>query len=410
MSDENKITLEKTITVQDKLIQKYERQIKTLERKISDLEEEHQQKIASLGEEIEDLTTDHVISADQGQSLMETVDENKRIIGILNEQIDELKQTIEMNGTQINQLSTEIKEKAESLSAKEKALGGLEEKVSYLTRDLEEKKAELKQLQEEKIRTTSENGRLQGLLDEYKTKSTSGDTQQETYRATISKLEELLKMKEAEIETLKSQKTDNVTQASQLQEEVETSRKIIGDLQNQVKHLEQTIQATQKNLEETAQENKKMQGMRQETENKLKESQDLRAGIIRGREKLIQYIRKQLEKTASKISITTPNIMDLKDLVEDITKITKLIQIRIATHINPEITQHMEILTHLKAVRNIQIRNYAKEDRWCVEREGTEILLAHGGIEPAGVILEDFEFITLIRNFITEPWITSKIM
>ena len=102
--------------------------------------------------------------------------------------------------------------------------------------------------------------------------------------------------------------------------------------------------------------------------------------------------------------------MDLKEIVEDLAQVTKMIQIRVATHINPEINQHIELLDQFKAVSGIQIRNYPKEDRWCIERDSTEILLAHGGVEPVGLILEDLEFIALIRNFIAEPWIGSKVM
>jgi len=369
VDEDTEITLEETVEVQDRLIHKYERQIKSLEQKISSLGTENKELTEKLEEykaTIEDKEAENAI----------TVESQEENINRMNAKINQLMNELEMKDEKIQQLENDIKDVTENVLSKEKQVGALEERINYLSQDLNEKKEEnlkiqeeFKEIQTENIRLSNEIARVLGNLEGTKNKMVLDETKVNELQAEVFNLNDSIKAKDSEIEELKSLNADNITK--------------IADLEKALKDFSDIYAAT-------------------------KEQQELNISTIKGHDNIVNYIKEQLPKTNSRLFIIAPSIMDLKPIVEDLPTISPRIQIRIATHINPEINQHNEILTHLKKIGDVTLRNYIKEDRWCIERDSAEILLAHGGIDPVGIILQDPNLITLVRNFITEPWITSR--
>lgn len=420
--DSNEITLEETVEVQDRLIQKYERQIKNLDQKISSLELENK-KITEKMEEYKAITDD------KEAECAITVEQQEENITRMNAKINQLMKEIEMKDEKIQQLETDMKEVSENSFSKEKQLGSLEERNNYLSQELTEKKEENLNLQEELKAAQTENNRLSneiarvlGNLEGTRDKMSLDETKVNELQAQTFDLNELLKAKDSEIEDLKSLNADNITKIADLEKNIKDlsdldiqSQEIRTDLENkseilesQCKTLEDQLAQLEQSLAEKNKEYEELEQIKNSFEDLAKEQQELHVGTIKGRDKIIEYIKEQLPQAVSRLFITTPSIMDLKPIVDEIPILSGRIQIRIATHINPEINQHNAILTRLKEIGDVSVRNFIKEDRWCIERDSAEVMLAHGGIDPVGIILQDPDFITLIRNFITEPWITSR--
>jgi chromosome segregation ATPase len=424
LEEDNEITLEETVAVQDRLIQKYERQIKSLDQKISSLEAENKK----LTEKLEEYKTT-VDDKDADNAII--VDRQENNINRMNVKINQLMKEVEMKDEKIQHLESEAKETSENSISKEKQIGSLEEKINYLSLDLNEKKEEnlkiqeeLKEAQAENIRISNEAARISGNLDGQKEKISTDEAKMNALQVEVFDLNELVKAKDSEIEELKALDANNISKIADLEKTVNSiteagtqSQQTKSDMEDrytaleaQYKALEDQVAQTEQSLANTIKDYEELEQKKTSFETMAKEQQELHVGTIKGRSKIINYIKEQLSKTVSKLSITTPNILDLKQIAEQLPTISKRIQVRIATHVNPEINQHIEILTQLKRNGDVSIRNYIKEDRWCIERDSAEILLAHGGVEPVGILLQDADFITLIRNFISEPWITSKIM
>ncbi len=417
MEEDNEITLEETVVVQDRLIQKYERQIKGLEQKISSFEQENKK----LTEKLDEYKTS---TEDKDIDTAVTFERQTENIDRMNTKANQLITEVERKNGEIHQLEVKNKEISESIFSKEKQIGSLEERINHLTQDLDLKKhenqtlqEEIKKAQAENMRISNEVARLSGNLEGQKTRNISDETKASEFQTQIFNLNELNRAKDTEIEELKSLNAENISRIADLEKTLNTSKdqdaqafKIKSELENRCNDLVNQLTQTKQTLEDKLKNYKDLEQAKSTLEGIAKEQQELHLGTIKSRAKILQYFKEQVTKVVSKLSITTPNIMDLKPITEDLQAISKRAQIRIATHINPEINQHVEILNQLKKVENISIRNYVKEDRWCIERDSTEILLAHGGIDPVGIILQDSDFITLIRNFIAEPFITSKIM
>ena len=417
MEEDNEITLEETIVVQDRLIQKYERQIKGLEQKISSFEQENKK----LTEKLDEYKTS---TEDKDIDTAVTFEKQTENIDRMNTKANQLITEVERKNGEIHQLELKNKEISESIFSKEKQIGSLEERINHLTQDLDLKKQENQTLQEEikkaqaeNIRISNEVARLSGNLEGQKTRNISDETKASEFQTQIFNLNELNRAKDTEIEELKSLNAENISRIANLEKILKTSQdqdaqafKIKSELENRCNDLGNQLTQTKQTLEDKLKNYKDLEQAKSTLEGIAKEQQELHLGTIKSRAKILHYFKEQVPKAISKLSITTPNILDLKPIVEELQVLTRRIQIRIATHVNSEINQHVEILNQLKKVENISIRNYVKEDRWCLERDSAEILLAPGGIEPIGIILQDVDFITLIRNFIAEPFITSKIM
>ena len=417
MVEDNEITLEETVVVQDRLIQKYERQIKGLEQKISSLEQENKKLTGKLDEyqaTTEDKDIDNAV----------TLEKQTENIDRMNVKVNQLMTDVERKNGEIHQLELKNKEISESSFSKEKQIGSLEERINHLTQELDLKKQEnqalqdeIKKFQAENLRISTEVAHLSGNLEGQKSKMSSDETKLSEFQTENFNLKELDRAKDTEIEELKSLNADNISKIADLEKGLKTSKdqdtqtsKTRSDLELKCKDLEAQLTKTKKILEDNVKNYKDLEQAKSTLEGITKEQKEIHLGTIKSRARILNYFKEQVSKVISKLSLTSPNIIDLKPIIEELQSISKRAQIRIATHINPEINQHIEILNQLKKMENVSIRNYPKEDRWCLERDSAEILLATTAVEPVGIILQDIDFISLVRNFIAEPFITSKIM
>jgi chromosome segregation ATPase len=174
LEEDNEITLEETIVVQDRLIQKYERQIKGLEQKISSFEQENKK----LTEKLDEYKTS---TEDKDIDTAVTFEKQTENIDRMNTKANQLITEVERKNGEIHQLELKNKEISESIFSKEKQIGSLEERINHLTQDLDLKKQENQTLQEEikkaqaeNIRISNEVARLSGNLEGQKTRNKIG--------------------------------------------------------------------------------------------------------------------------------------------------------------------------------------------------------------------------------------------
>jgi len=124
---------------------------------------------------------------------------------------------------------------------------------------------------------------------------------------------------------------------------------------------------------------------------------------------IIKKMRDILQKALHKVMIVTPNILDLQDL--HLYEVRSSVSISIACLVNQGIDEHSELLDELLSLDNISLRNYEREDRYILTRDGEEILFAViGNSETNHLVVhtQDRKHIRLLNSIVMEGWLASR--
>ena len=124
---------------------------------------------------------------------------------------------------------------------------------------------------------------------------------------------------------------------------------------------------------------------------------------------IIEKMRDILQKALHKVMIVTPNILDLQDL--HLYEMRSSVSINIACLVNQGIDEQSELLDELLSLDNISIRNYEREDRYVLTRDGEELLLAVIGKSDnnhLAIHTKDRKHIRLLNSIVMEGWLASR--
>ena len=124
---------------------------------------------------------------------------------------------------------------------------------------------------------------------------------------------------------------------------------------------------------------------------------------------IIEKMRDILQKALHKVMIVTPNILDLQDL--HLYEMRSSVSINIACLVNQGIDEHSELLDELLSLDNISLRNYEREDRYVLTRDGEELLLAvigNSGNNHLAIHTKDRKHIRLLNSIVMEGWLASR--
>ena len=127
------------------------------------------------------------------------------------------------------------------------------------------------------------------------------------------------------------------------------------------------------------------------------------------KEEIIEKMRGIIEKALHKVMIVVPSIIDLQDL--HLYEVRSSVSMNIACLVNEGIDEHTELLDELLSLDNISLRNYEREDRYVLTRDGEEIIFAViGDSENNHLVIhtKDSKHIRLLNSLTVEGWLQSR--
>lgn len=211
-------------------------------------------------------------------------------------------------------------------------------------------------------------------------------------------LEKQIKLKEEEIENLISTSLDPLL----LKEKVEK----IKDLEKELKILNGELAKSDEDLESLELELEKLTN---------KKANPATSNILEAtntnisKSEIIEKMKDILQNASHKVMIVTPNILDLQDV--PVYDVRSSVSVNIACLVNEGIDEHTELLDELLSLDNIAIRNYEREDRYVITRDGEELFLAVIGNSENNYLVihtQDRNHIRLLNSLTMEAWIASR--
>ncbi|MHA1701479.1 MAG: hypothetical protein ACTSWK_04340 [Promethearchaeota archaeon] len=133
--------------------------------------------------------------------------------------------------------------------------------------------------------------------------------------------------------------------------------------------------------------------------------------FIRSMEGARAHINEEISKTKMRLLIVAPNITEINTSI--LQSLPKHINIRIATCINPDAPEHIEILQILDGMQNVSYRNRQEQDLWGINRDYEEVILCilskidigkEKGIEIGGIGSIVQQHIKIFVPVLEEAW------
>ena len=134
--------------------------------------------------------------------------------------------------------------------------------------------------------------------------------------------------------------------------------------------------------------------------------------FVRSVEGMKAQINEALTRVKAKFQIITPKLEDI-DLVA-VSKVKKFVNVRISTNFDSNNPKDQQKLAEILNYPNIQIRLYARENLYSLNRDFEEIVICavskseFGGIEIAGMGSVLSEHVKLFAPLVEDVWIQSK--
>jgi len=211
-------------------------------------------------------------------------------------------------------------------------------------------------------------------------------------------LEKTLALKDDEIKKLNSSAVDKTT-LKEKEEEIE-------QLHKEVEILNEELTKADEELERLELENEKLREARNEsTDIEIIDFTHFKIG----KAEIFEKMREILEKAISNVVIVVPNIEDLQELY--LYELRSSVSMKIGCSINPGNEEHAELLDEFESLENISLRNYEREDRYVLARDGEELMLAvKGNSEDNHLVFftKDPKHIKLLNSITMEGWIQSR--
>lgn len=270
-----------------------------------------------------------------------------------------------------------------------------------LTDYLEEIRSLKKKLEAEQILINLKQDQIKALEDALKVK----DEQIETLEKTIKTKDDGSKTLEKTIK-LKDEEINKLTSAAINPDIVKEKNEAISQLQKEIEILNEELTKADEDLESLELENEKLR--KAETNAKDVEIIDF-TNLKVPKSEILKKMRSILENAISNVTIVVPTIEDLQELY--LYELRSSVSMNIACGINPGIGEHTELLDEFESLDNISLRNYERNDRFVLTRDGEELLIAViGKSEDNNLVIhtKDQKHFKLLNSIATEGWIQSR--
>ena len=221
----------------------------------------------------------------------------------------------------------------------------------------------------------------------------------------ITTLEKTIKLKEDDLNTLKENSTDKALLKDK-EILLKDKEKEINDLRKEAGILQNELTKADEEFDHLEQENEKLR-------KDLAESSDLKiidftnANITK--DDIIEKMHEILQKSLHSATITVPDISDLQKL--RLYEVRSSVNIKISCSIDPEIEGNTDLLEEYQSLDNISLRNFEGNDRYIINRDGEELMIAIIGKEENNHLAfysKDPSHITLFSSIVMEGWLRSR--
>ncbi|MFX0106315.1 MAG: hypothetical protein ACFE75_12620 [Candidatus Hodarchaeota archaeon] len=255
-----------------------------------------------------------------------------------------------------------------------------------------ETKDNLIKLKDEQIKTLESS--LQLKDEQIKTLEKTIQTKDDETKT----LEKTIALKEEDIRKLASSTVDSTS--------LKVKDESIAQLQKEIEILNGELAKADEELESLELENEKLRKAQSS-------SKDIKiidfTNIQIKKSEILQKMREILESAISNVTIVVPSIEDLQELY--LYELRSSVNMMIACGVNPGLEEHSELLDEFESLGNISLRNYEREDRYILFRDGEELLFAAiGKTENNNLVIhtKDPRHIKLFSSLATEGWIQSR--
>jgi len=261
----------------------------------------------------------------------------------------------------------------------------------------------------------TKNSLIKTLQDSIKLKDNQLETIQDSLKLKdeqIKILENSLNTKDAKIQTLEKTiklKEDQMKAmaSSSINENILADKdKEIEDLRKKIEILNDELTKADEDLEKLEIENEKL---RQTGITALgSKILDFTNQEITKSE-ILEEMRKIIQKSISSVTIAVPKIDDLQDLY--LYEVRSSVNIKISCGINPGIEEHVELLDEYESLDNISLRNFDGADRYVLNRDGEELLMAIIGKNENNHLVfktKDPAHIRLLNPLVMDSWLRSR--
>ena len=137
--------------------------------------------------------------------------------------------------------------------------------------------------------------------------------------------------------------------------------------------------------------------------------------FIRSVEGARAHINEEISKSKMRILIVAPNLSEINTSI--LQSLPKHINIRIATNVNTDLPEHIEVLQKLEGMQNVSYRNRQEQDLWGINRDYEEVILCilskregekEEGIEIGGIGSIVQQHIKIFVPVLEEAWIGAQ--
>lgn len=228
----------------------------------------------------------------------------------------------------------------------------------------------------------------------------------------IKTLENSLKIKDEKAETLEKTikyKDDEIRRLNS----VSIDRGALNEKNEKVEQLEKELEILNGEL---AKADEDLESLELENEKLRKEDSSSKDKIVDftnvqiTKSEILEKMREVLQNNAmANVTIVVPSIEDIQELY--LYELKSSVAVNVACSINPGIHEHSEILQEHESLDNISIKKYEQGDRYGVNRDAEELLIAVIGSSENNHLVfhtKDSKHIRLLNSLITESWIRSR--
>ena len=137
--------------------------------------------------------------------------------------------------------------------------------------------------------------------------------------------------------------------------------------------------------------------------------------FIRSLEGARAHINEEIAKTKMRLLIVAPDISEIN--ISLLQSLPKHVNIRIATHINPDDSEHVGAMQQLDGMQNVSYRNRVEHDLFGINRDYEEVILCilskteegkEGGMEIGGIGSIVQQHIKIFVPVLEEAWVTGQ--
>ena len=219
-----------------------------------------------------------------------------------------------------------------------------------------------------------------------------------TKDAKIETLEKTIKLKEDQIKSMASSSVDDSKLAEKDKE--------IEDLRKEIEILNDELTKADEDLERLELENEKLR------ESGITSSESRIIDFTNQeitKSEIIEEMRNIIQNSISSVTIAVPKIDDLQDLY--LYEVRSSVNIKISCEINPGIEEHVELLDEYESLDNISLRHFDGGDRYVINRDGEELLMAIIGKDEYNHLVfktKDPAHIRLLNPLVMDTWLRSR--